>query len=72
MLSDTQGGRITVLIFQALVQLTRDLDDLIHFSDLFHEANTDLVSLGDGIDTTALTGHVAYTTYMTRLTLGYG
>ena len=52
MLSDVRRGHITGLIFSKLARLGRKTDVLIEFLEVFREAEADLISLDETIDTT--------------------
>jgi len=61
MLSDIEGGRITALIFSKLARLARNTRELLDISDFFRDADADLVSLHEAIDTSSPAGRLFFT-----------
>lgn len=61
MLQDIRSGRISGLIFSKLARLARNTRELLDFADLFREAEADLVSLEEAIDTSSPAGRLFYT-----------
>jgi len=60
MLADVQNKRITGLIFSKLARLTRNLKELLDFSEIFQEHNASMISLGESIDTSTPAGRLFY------------
>src|SRR5579862_8384109 len=56
MLRDIKKGRITGLIFSKLARLARNTRELLDFADRFRDAEADLVSLQESIDTSTPAG----------------
>ncbi len=61
MLADVKRGHITGLIFSKLARLARDTRQLLNFADYFRDANADLISLQESIDTSTPSGRLFYT-----------
>jgi len=61
MLKDIRNGHITGLIFSKLARLARNTRELLDFADFFREANCDLISLQEAIDTSSPAGRLFYT-----------
>ena len=61
MLRDLEMGRINALIFSKLARLARNTRELLDFADLFRNADADLVSLQESIDTSSPAGRLFYT-----------
>ncbi len=61
MLGDIKSGHITGLIFSKLARLARSTKELLDFADLFREADADLISVGESIDTSSPAGRLFYT-----------
>src|SRR4051812_10097215 len=61
MLSDIKRGHISGLIFSKLARLARNTKELLDFSDLFHDAGADMISLQEKIDTSTPAGRLFYT-----------
>src|SRR6266704_7087450 len=58
MLADIRSGKITGLIFSKLARLARNTKELLEFADLFRQANADMVSLQEKIDTSSPAGRL--------------
>ena len=61
MLDHLHRGHITGLIFSKLARLARNTRELLEFADLFRDAEADLISLQEAIDTTTPVGRLFYT-----------
>ncbi len=61
MLKDIKQGKITGLIFSKLARLARNTRELLDFADRFREADADLISLQESIDTSTPAGRLFYT-----------
>lgn len=61
MIADVRRGHITGLIFSKLARLARNTRELLDFCDLFREANADLISIGENIDTSTPLGRLFFT-----------
>jgi len=61
MLADVKSGHITGLIFSKLARLARNTRELLDIADFFRDANADLVSLGEAIDTSSPAGRLFFT-----------
>jgi len=61
MLRDIQSGRITALVFSKLARLARNTKELLEFAELFKEANADMISLAENIDTSSASGRLFFT-----------
>ncbi|MBS1683214.1 MAG: recombinase family protein [Bacteroidetes bacterium] len=60
MLKDAKDGNITGLIFSKLARLSRNLKELLEFSEVFEATKTDLISLGENIDTSSPAGRLFF------------
>ncbi len=60
MLKDAKDGNITGLIFSKLARLSRNLKELLEFSEIFETTKTDLISLGENIDTSSPAGRLFF------------
>lgn len=61
MLADLKRGHIKALIFSKLARLARNTRELLEFSDRFREAEADMISLQEKIDTSSPAGRLFYT-----------
>jgi site-specific DNA recombinase len=61
MLSDIKSGHITALIFSKIARLARNTRELLEFADNFRDANADMVSLAEAIDTGSPAGRLFFT-----------
>ena len=61
MLADVRAGRISALIFSKLARLARNTRELLEFSEIFRQADADLVSLHEAIDTSTPAGRLFFT-----------
>jgi site-specific DNA recombinase len=61
MLADIRSRRITGLIFSKLARLARNTRELLDSADIFREAEADLISLQESIDTSTPAGRLFYT-----------
>lgn len=61
MLQDIKSGRITALVFSKLARLARNTRELLEFAELFQNANADLISLAENIDTSTPAGRLFFT-----------
>ena len=61
MLADIKRGHITGLIFSKLARLARNTKELLEFADRFSEAQADLISLQETIDTSTPAGRLFFT-----------
>lgn len=61
MIADIKRGHITGLIFSKLARLARNTRELLEFADIFKQANADLMSLDESIDTSSPAGRFFYT-----------
>lgn len=61
MLADIKRGHIGGLIFSKLARLARNTRELLDFCDIFRDANADLVSIGENIDTSTPLGRLFFT-----------
>lgn len=60
MIQDVRNGKISGLIFSKLARLSRNLKELIEFSEIFEANKTDLISLGENIDTSSPAGRLFF------------
>ncbi|MFD1063696.1 recombinase family protein [Winogradskyella litorisediminis] len=61
MLFDIRQGNITGLIFSKIARLARNTKQLLEFSDIFRNYNSDLISIYENIDTSSPAGRLFYT-----------
>lgn len=61
MLKDIKQGTISGIIFSKLARLARNTKELLEISELFREANADLISLAENIDTSSPAGRLFFT-----------
>ncbi|MEZ4927892.1 MAG: recombinase family protein [Saprospiraceae bacterium] len=61
MIADIKRGHINGLIFSKLARLARNTRELLEFADIFKQANADLMSLDESIDTSSPAGRFFYT-----------
>ncbi len=61
MLVDIRKGHISGLIFSKLARLARNTRELLDFADLFRDANADMISLQETIDTSTPAGRLFFT-----------
>ncbi len=60
MLKDVREGNISGLIFSKLARLSRNLKELLEFSEIFESTKTHLVSLSENIDTSSAAGRMFF------------
>lgn len=60
MVADIQSGRIKGLIFSKLARLSRNNRELLEFADIFQQADADLISLAENIDTSTPAGRMFF------------
>lgn len=61
MLTDIRSGHITGLVFSKIARLARNTKELLDFADAFRDANADMVSLHEAIDTGSPAGRLFFT-----------
>jgi len=61
MLSDIRSGHITGLVFSKLARLARNTRELLDFADAFRDADADMISLHEAIDTGSPAGRLFFT-----------
>lgn len=61
MLAAIRNGKIDALVFSKLARLARNTRELLDFADMFKEANADLISLSEAIDTSTPAGRLFFT-----------
>ena len=61
MLADIRSGRISGLIFSKIARLARNTRELLDFADAFRDANADMISLQEAIDTGSPAGRLFFT-----------
>src|ERR1700744_3405592 len=61
MLADIRSGHITGLVFSKLARLARNTKELLDFADAFRDANADMISLHEAIDTGSPAGRLFFT-----------
>ena len=61
MLADIASGHITGLIFSKIARLARNTKELLEFADAFRDANADMISLQEAIDTGSPAGRLFFT-----------
>src|ERR1700761_6920213 len=61
MLADIRSGHITGLVFSKIARLARNTRELLDFADAFRNANADMVSLAEAIDTGSPAGRLFFT-----------
>lgn len=60
MIADVQSGHIQGLIFSKLARLSRNNRELLEFADIFQQADADLISLAENIDTSTPAGRMFF------------
>lgn len=61
MLADIRSGHITGLVFSKIARLARNTRELLEFADAFRDANADMISLQEAIDTGSPAGRLFFT-----------
>ncbi len=61
MLVDIRSGHITALVFSKIARLARNTRELLEFADAFRDANADMISLQEAIDTGSPAGRLFFT-----------
>ncbi len=61
MLADIRSGHITGLVFSKIARLARNTRELLDFADAFRDANADMISLYEAIDTGSPAGRLFFT-----------
>ena len=61
MLSDLRSHHISGLVFSKLARLARNTKELLEFADEFRDANADMISLHEAIDTGSPAGRLFFT-----------
>lgn len=61
MFKDIKSGTISGLIFSKLARVARNTKELLEVSEFFREANADLISLAESIDTSTPAGRLFFT-----------
>lgn len=61
MLADIRSGHITALVFSKIARLARNTRELLEFADAFRDANCDMISLQEAIDTGSPAGRLFFT-----------
>jgi site-specific DNA recombinase len=61
MLADIRSGHITALVFSKIARLARNTRELLEFADAFRDANADMISLQEAIDTGSPAGRLFFT-----------
>jgi len=60
MRADIKRGHIQALVFSKLARLTRNVRELMEFSDFFQQQGADLVSLAENVDTSSPAGRLFF------------
>jgi site-specific DNA recombinase len=60
MKADIKRGHIQALVFTKLARLTRNVRELMEFSDFFQQSGADLVSLSENVDTSSPAGRLFF------------
>jgi site-specific DNA recombinase len=61
MLTDIRSGHIKGLVFSKIARLARNTKELLDFADAFRDANADMISLQEAIDTSSPAGRLFFT-----------
>src|SRR5580692_361129 len=61
MLGDLRSGHISGLVFSKIARLARNTRELLEFADAFRDANADMISLHEAIDTGSPAGRLFFT-----------
>ncbi len=60
MMADVRRGHIQALVFSKLARFSRNAQELMSFSEFFHQNHADLVSLSESIDTSSPSGRLFF------------